>query len=111
MPLTENTFLSAASAQKSVRLWDIRVPTQSCLLFKAAQYSEIKAIEKLDSEMFVTSALDGIINIWSTRMSKLLLNINVDESGVSSLKFVKNGGVLICGHVGGISYYSSRDYF
>ncbi len=61
--------------------------------------------------MFVTSALDGLINIWSTRMSKLLLSINVDDSGVSSLKFVKNGGVLICGHAGGISYYSSRDYF
>ena len=44
-------------------------------------------------------------------MSKLLTSINVDESGVSSLKFVKNGGVLICGHAGGISYYSSRDYF
>jgi len=56
--------------------------------FEAVHYSEIKAIEKLNDEIFVTSALDGIINIWNTRMRKLLTSLVVDETGVSSLKFV-----------------------
>lgn len=79
--------------------------------FEAVHYSEIKAIEKLNDEIFVTSALDGIINIWNTRMRKLLISLVVDETGVSSLKFVQKRGVLLCGHESGISYYSVRDDF
>ena len=51
-------------------------------------YNEIKAIEKLNEEIFATSAHDGIINIWNTRMNKLLSSINVEDTGVSALKFV-----------------------
>lgn len=80
-------------------------------LFESCHYSEIKAIEKLNDEIFATSALDGIINIWNTRMNKLLTSINVHESGVSSLKFVQKRGVLLCGHQGGVSIYSVRDDF
>lgn len=69
-------------------LWDIRAPTQSSIKFESVHYSEVKAIEKLNDEIFVTSALDGIINIWNTRMRKLLTSLIVDETGVSSLKFV-----------------------
>lgn len=109
--LTENTFLSVAGTQRSVMQWDIRAPTQSSVKFEAVHYSEIKAIEKLNEEIFVTSALDGIINIWNTRMRKLLTSIVVDETGVSSLKFVQKRGVLLCGHESGISFYSVRDDF
>jgi WD40 repeat protein len=78
-PLSENTFLSAASSKRQVRVWDVRAPTQSVKLFESCHYSEIKAIEKLNDEIFATSALDGIINIWNTRMNKLLTSINVHE--------------------------------
>jgi len=80
--------LSAASSQRSVRLWDVRAPTQSVKLFESCHYSDLKAIEKLNEEIFATSALDGIINIWNTRMNKLLTSITVDESGVSAIKFI-----------------------
>ena len=86
--LTDNTFLSAASSQRSVRVWDIRAPSKSVKLFEAMHYNEIKAIEKLNEEIFATSAHDGIINIWNTRMNKLLSSINVEDTGVSALKFV-----------------------
>ena len=92
-------------------LWDIRAPTQGSVKFESVHYSEVKAVEKLNDEIFVTSALDGIVNIWNTRMRKLLTSLIVDETGVSALKFVQKRGVLICGHEGGVSYYSVRDDF
>lgn len=67
-------------------------------LFESCHYSEIKALEKLNDEIFATSALDGIVNIWNTRMNKLLTSISVDETGISSLKFIQKRGVLLCGH-------------
>ncbi len=67
-------------------------------LFESCHYSEIKALEKLNDEIFATSALDGIVNIWNTRMNKLLTSISVDEAGISSLKFIQKRGVLLCGH-------------
>jgi len=44
-------------------------------------------------------------------MRKLLTSLVVDDTGVSSLKFVQKRGVLLCGHEGGLSYYSVRDDF
>lgn len=67
-------------------------------LFESCHYSEIKALEKLNDEIFATSALDGIVNIWNTRMNKLLTSISVDKAGISSLKFIQKRGVLLCGH-------------
>ena len=67
-------------------------------LFESCHYSEIKALEKLNDEIFATSALDGIVNIWNTRMNKLLTSISVDVAGISSLKFIQKRGVLLCGH-------------
>lgn len=80
-------------------------------MFESTHYSDLKAIEKLNEEIFATSAMDGIINIWNTRMNKLLTSIDVDPRGVSSLKFVAKRGILICGHQGGVSCYSVRDDF
>lgn len=80
-------------------------------LFESCHYSEIKALEKLNDEIFATSALDGIVNIWNTRMNKLLTSISVDEAGISSMKFIQKRGVLLCGHKQGLSIYSVRDDF
>lgn len=79
--------------------------------FESVHYSEVKAIEKLNDEMFVTCALDGFINIWNTRMRKLIWNLNVNDSGVSSLKFISKRGLLLVGHEGGISSFTARDNF
>lgn len=59
-------------------------------------YSEVKAIEKLNEEIFATAAHDGMINIWNTRMNKLLTSINIDT--VSALKFIPKRGLLVTGH-------------
>jgi len=87
-PLTENTFLSAASTQRSVRVWDVRAPSQSVKMFELTHYSELKAVEKLNEEIFATSSIDGIVNIWNTKMNKLLTSIPVNDTGVSALKFI-----------------------
>jgi WD40 repeat protein len=73
--------------------------------------SDIKVLEKLNDEIFATGAHDGIVNIWSTKQNRLLMSINVDEGGLSTMKYVQKRGVLICGHKGGFSVFSSRDNF
>ena len=80
-------------------------------MFELTHYSDLKAVEKLNDEIFATSSIDGIINIWNTRMNKLLTSISVNDSGVSALKFIQKRGLLICGHQSGLTCYSVTDNF
>jgi len=57
-------------------------------MFELTHYSELKAVEKLNEEIFATSGMDGIVNIWNTKMNKLLTSIHVNDDGVSALKFI-----------------------
>lgn len=82
---------------------------QPVKLFQAVHYSEVTAIEKLNEEIFATAAHDGIINIWNTRMNKLLTSISIDN--VSALKFISKRGLLVCAHSGGLSSFSVKDNF
>ena len=54
-------------------------PHKSLKMFESIHYSAIQAIEKLNEEIFATSASDGIINIWNTRMNKLLTSISLAD--------------------------------
>lgn len=67
------------------------------------------AVEKLNSEMFATSGTDGVVNIWNSRLDRLVGFIQVEQQ-VSSLKFLKKS-ILLCGHSQGVSVYSIKDEF
>ena len=71
---------------------------------------QLLSLEKLNSEIFATTGSDGNVNIWNTRLNKLMTSINIGTT-VSSLKFVNKKGLLICGHEKGLSMYTVRDDF
>ena len=110
-PFTDNAFLAVYGVQRSVRLWDVRQPHQQVKMFEQCHYSSIQAVERLNDEIFATAAGDGIINIWNTKMNKLLTSLQVHDQGVRSLKFLQKRGMLLCGHLCGFSYFQVTDNF
>ena len=85
--MTDYTFLSVSGTRRSVHLWDIRQPNKHIKSFQKMHHDSLLAIGKLDEETFVTGSEDGMMNIWSIRMSKLMLSISVG-SKVSCLRFI-----------------------
>jgi len=73
-PLSENTFLSGGF-NRTVRLWDVRQRRESLKLFTDVSYGKVTALEKFNEEIFASAAEDGMVNIWNTRMNKLIGNV------------------------------------
>lgn len=71
---------------------------------------QLLSIEKFNTEIFATSGSDGIVNIWNTRLNRLMTSISIG-CPITALKFVNKKGLLICGHDKGLSIFTVRDDF
>jgi len=91
----DNRFFATGSADKSIRIWDLRQRSRVKIL---SQNSEILSLAfSPDGRWLASGSLDGTVRIWNWRADQLVHTFSEHKDIVAAVKFTADSQHLISG--------------